>query len=313
MAFPRSPSAPLALLLLLCAAFARPAVPEHKLFVQLLFQEARPVASTRPFAFGPGVARSAEPVTVGVPLPREAQVRDLGNLVVVGSETTQLRPLAHWPDGSVRWLLLDLQVDLEAGEPNGSFYLTTGSGNVAAPDLAVPDADGGVGLDTGRLRARVVPDAGGTLVDELELDGSPRRWLPAAIGLVAGDGTLLAPEGPERVALEENGPLRAVVVVRRAYADATGSRLDVAVRLHFYRGRTDVRATLAVSVLDQVELGALRVIWSEPDGPVAFQPAPERELSFVTLRAEESFTLATSRPDERVQRTLTSAGQLYHE
>src|SRR4051812_301844 len=57
----------------------------------------------------PGTS-SAQPITVGLPLPRSllADPRDWQLTDAAGSPVpVQTEPLARWPDGSVRWLLID--------------------------------------------------------------------------------------------------------------------------------------------------------------------------------------------------------------
>src|SRR5882672_6841916 len=63
--------------------------------------------------------RRREPVTVGVPWPRgmclqsgDAGVRDQGDRPV----PMQARALDHWSDGSIRWMLVDLQVDCDGSD-----------------------------------------------------------------------------------------------------------------------------------------------------------------------------------------------------
>ena len=56
-----------------------------------------------------GIERRAWPVTRGVPLPQGA-VADCADLWLEDARgravTLQSRPLSHWPDGSIKWVLL---------------------------------------------------------------------------------------------------------------------------------------------------------------------------------------------------------------
>src|SRR5947208_2662566 len=82
-----------------------------------------------------GIARSTEPVTVGVPFAKGAlaagvPVRILdpnGNPV-----NAQFKTMAVWDDGSIKWLKCDFQATVPANsvaqynlEPNASFTTTT--------------------------------------------------------------------------------------------------------------------------------------------------------------------------------------------
>jgi hypothetical protein len=64
-----------------------------------------------------GVARLGEPVTFGVPLPKgELQSAKQVRLMRDGAEIpAQFRATGLWrPDGSIRWLLVDFQADIDA-------------------------------------------------------------------------------------------------------------------------------------------------------------------------------------------------------
>src|SRR6516165_7814261 len=65
-------------------------------------------------AAGPS-PRHREPVSCGLPWPRGA-VHDAACLTITDSAGTpyplQARPLDSWPDGSLRWVLLDWQADV---------------------------------------------------------------------------------------------------------------------------------------------------------------------------------------------------------
>ena len=60
----------------------------------------------------PGRTRTCEPITVGVPLPR-GLVQDPRRIGLVGDGQAtvplQALPTERWPDGSIRWALLDFQ------------------------------------------------------------------------------------------------------------------------------------------------------------------------------------------------------------
>ena len=64
-----------------------------------------------------GVQRIAWPVTSGIPLTQGALKDDKLAALFDGGQQMPLQTevLSRWPDGSIRWLLLDFQVDLAAG------------------------------------------------------------------------------------------------------------------------------------------------------------------------------------------------------
>src|SRR5438552_13202405 len=113
---------PLTLALALAAGAARAATPP--LAVPLALEESA------------GVARHAWPASASVPLPRgRVQSPDKLWLAAPGGRAAplQARALERWPDGSVRWLLLDF---LAAGPVRLA-------GAVPLPALAVDGAPGG--------------------------------------------------------------------------------------------------------------------------------------------------------------------------
>ena len=105
-----------------------------------------------------GYARRAEAVSTGIPLPRAA-VTDLSTLSVTGPQgaavQAQFETLSTWPDGSVKWLLVDFFADCPA-QATARYRL---SDNAARPTQSSKlkleeDADG-VTVETGVMRCRI--------------------------------------------------------------------------------------------------------------------------------------------------------------
>ena len=82
--------------------------------------------------------RLQEPVTLGLPFPQGLVVEHDGRpqLAVAGAKVFQTRTLARWPDGSVRWALVDFQADVEAGRASTSYHVIPGPGASPDPPLA---------------------------------------------------------------------------------------------------------------------------------------------------------------------------------
>lgn len=62
-----------------------------------------------------GIARINEPVAVGVPL-KKGTVQTTRSLTLMDDQTplnVQLDPLAHWPDGSIRWVHVNFLINLD--------------------------------------------------------------------------------------------------------------------------------------------------------------------------------------------------------
>ena len=185
-----------------------------------------------------GMARHHWPLTVSVPFGRGA-LRHGAAIKVIdergAAAAVQTRPLAIWPDGSVRWLLIDAQVDLE---PHGERRLRVEPGRSSAPTAAVHVTEGkqGILIDTGAIRFNV-PKQRFAIVDDLRVRGSDGVvGGPLGATLVADDHTMRA-QPPSRITLSEKGPLRAAVELQGTYGDG----FDYAVRIEAYAGQPVVR------------------------------------------------------------------------
>jgi len=194
------------------------------------------------------------PVTWGFPFPRAA-LYDLAHVRVIDSAgqplPSQQRVQVRWEDGSVRWALVDLQVDLPArGEARFTLEYGPQVSAVAVRDglRAAATADG-VQVDAGSVRltfsrhdyafpARVEVCAGGSW--QLVIGG---REGFAGITVVDATGRRYETHGEaEEVVLEEAGPLRATVRVTAAHSSEDGGRLFRSVlRVTAFRGQSFLR------------------------------------------------------------------------
>jgi hypothetical protein len=203
-----------------------------------------------------GISRAGWPVTSGLPLPRGA-LHDAGAAALFGADgretPLQAAALARWPDGSIRWLLLDFACDLTASQKK-RLLLRYGPGTKAAavPDPVTLRAENGAAVvTTGPLRVRLSPEAF-RLLDNVWLDRNGDGRFSDAERVTAPDGagiTLTAPDGqvfraaesPARLAFEESGPLRACVRIEGRHQSSHGTMFRYVVRLHFFRGCPFVR------------------------------------------------------------------------
>ncbi len=237
------------------AAFAAVAVN----LPRMLGAQTPPVSGSA--ATGPGVGRSGVPAvrwldgaapgaqtgaTWGMPWPKgkytagtEFDLRDqAGNAVPV-----QTWPLATWPDGSLKWSAHAIPAEVGGG----SFELKPGVAAAPARALAVRETADEITIDTGVVEVRVAR-TGTILVPAIRRAGRDT--------LVGGRLVLLRQDGPEsvaapepfagridRVALEQSGPVRAVVKIEGSHVAAAGGRawLPFVVRLYCYAGGESVR------------------------------------------------------------------------
>ena len=224
-----------------------------------------------PLEFSHDTARNPKrwPVTRGVPIP-EGALRDVDGLGVsspAGARVpAQFRVLGRWPDGSVKWVLVDFQAD---ADPSGRVvytitYETVGetSNLSASPPPAstvrITETDRDLHVDTGALRYRIsrhqyglfhsvslghAPDETPTLAHSAPDQGGD-AWVRISEG--ASDGSLkrrlYGPGGHCRASLagdsyevtvEEHGPMRAVIRMESA--------LEADIPMHHYAGYRPVR------------------------------------------------------------------------
>jgi YetA-like protein len=190
--------------------------------------------------------RRCEPIRQGIPLPRGAW-NGRGSVVLDYRGTrsaTQARALDRWVDGSVRWALIDAQV--EPPSQSESATLLFGA-TEADPGGSLAEARGeDVLVDTGRARFHLSP-GGPFPLQSVLVDG--RNLLDAsATGFLAIDERGSRPSfRTDRLAIEENGPWRAVVVVEGDLElKPHGVWLRAISRLHFFRSLALVECHLTL-------------------------------------------------------------------
>jgi hypothetical protein len=196
-----------------------------------------------------GVDRVAAPVTAGIPIPEEVGLTDTSSLRVLDEAgepvPAQFTPLARWggapdePSAPIRWLLVDLQVDLAAAS-NAVVRLVDGGGPVPAmPPLTVTEAPDAVVIETGVARFEI-DAADGTLQ-------GPNLAEPVHGVATRVDGAVFESGGPVEVDVVSAGPMRAAVEVRGSFTDGSGRRfLDWTARYWFYAGSPAVRIILTI-------------------------------------------------------------------
>ena len=209
-----------------------------------------------------GVERSEWPVTSGVPLAQGElrSHRQTALFDAAGQEIPlQTEVLARWPDGTIRWLLLDFQVDLAAGQskrfllrygprverstnPHQSLVITRGSKEYPITPR----------IETGPLRVQLSTDHFRLLDDIwLDLDGDGRLSddermtddRTTGIVLVAADGRRhRADLSLATWTIERHGPLRACVRIEGRHGAEDGSAMfRYIVRLHVFRGQPFIK------------------------------------------------------------------------
>ncbi|MFO7898742.1 MAG: hypothetical protein R6V58_06740, partial [Planctomycetota bacterium] len=106
-----------------------------------------------------GVARADAPVTTGVPFPQGEVPGGTALALRAGSGDEvplQTRALAHWPDGSVKWTLLDFRAPALAADGAAKFWLVAAEPK-ARPTrpVSVSHTKNAIRVDTGPMQAAI--------------------------------------------------------------------------------------------------------------------------------------------------------------
>lgn len=194
-----------------------------------------------------GADGQSGPVRAGVPFPSGA-VKDARQIRVSAdgkARPIQVTALSQWPDGSMRWALLDFSG--RAGENCQVGFRGDGS-PVPPQGLRVQRTEDFAEIDTGAARLTVARDG---LVKELRCrDGA--AFGPASLTLQVAEGSggmaTLRPLPAEKIEMEDAGPLHAAVRLRGAMGAAGGAaspfRYDVRIHAHAASSRVNMLLTL---------------------------------------------------------------------
>ena len=168
---------------------------------------------------GPERHLQCEPVTVGVPVP--AGLVDNPAYVALDDDqgrpvSLQARPIDHWPDGSIRWLLRDFQIT-GGVVPQRRYMLRVGepAAPMTAPQLTVDEAARQIAIDTGAAQFDVRT---GSAFPFASIRSGGHQVVDAstsALVVTTPEGELLETKFMH-VAVEERGHLRTTIRVEGA-------------------------------------------------------------------------------------------------
>jgi hypothetical protein len=196
-----------------------------------------------------GLARENEPIRIGIPFPR-GLVFDTDELVTLdqNSKTTpsQYRVMALWPDGSIKWVLFDAIVCINANEhvkykvqrrePSDG-----AKGNGIATFLRVQEGAEKIVVDTGAGKYSIARDAFGPFHSVMLGTTDILSSIGADIRLIAEDGEEYSPL-VDNMRLEEYGSIRATVLVEGGFSHGK-QRIPLlfSIRLIFHANSNRVR------------------------------------------------------------------------
>jgi hypothetical protein len=187
------------------------------------------------------------PVRSGVPLPKGALGSDLHLRLLdpSGQEVPlQTGTLAYWPDGSLKWVLLDFQAHSSEAAAYTLEYGSDVTRRSFPSPLRVTQSGDRISVTTGPLRFAINKRRFG-LLESLSLDNRAliSAEEPGTLEVTAADGRRYSSLGaPEEVLLEEAGPVRTTIRVRGHYRAEDGrGLLAYTVLLDAYAGQRFVR------------------------------------------------------------------------
>ena len=191
--------------------------------------------------------RRSEPVTIGIPFPVGAAMTP-GEIWLEAQDgkpsMIQARPLDLWPDGSIRWALVDCLVDCSDGRAK-SFVLRLGSPPPPTAGLRVVSTQGAVRIDTGRAVFGFA--IGGSFpVSEVVAEEGPRIDAERS-GLQIEIKGVVHRFRIAEVRLDERGPLRAAIELRGESDQRDAALpLEVTARVEAFSASANLRVAITV-------------------------------------------------------------------
>ncbi len=215
--------------------------------------------------FKPANSTVAEwPVSFGVPF-RKGQAWE-GGLVVVDAQSvvqpSQVKAMATWDDGSLRWALIDFKPDLMQ-----QYQIVAGTPANHSDDIQLPKScpgsrgkgtSGVIAIDTtaacfeidadaGFLSRIWLRDTGGSLISVIDA-GSDALYVEQ----VAGQRALFEPSTATSTVIELDGPRHLVVRVEGEYRFNSATVAAGVVYYHFYAGQAAFRVSHKLIVTDDL-------------------------------------------------------------
>lgn len=185
------------------------------------------------------------PLTAGLPLPRGRFVNPPCLYLRDGSERrfrVDSSVSERWPDGSVRWLLLDTQVHVSPGKEAVQLWLEADESQPAQePGLTVSSTASSVTIDTGTLTVQLSRDCSGLISKGVAMGRVVIE--DARLSIFGADSAPFAVAW-DALTVDVSNTLRAQVSGHGVATGPNGDTLATSLRLEFYAGLGLVRAKL---------------------------------------------------------------------
>lgn len=193
-----------------------------------------------------GLVRHKEPVALGIPLVK-GDVFNIENLQLVDDDgnplPVALTPIAWWHDQSVKWLLVDFQVDM-APHASKSFKLTepvnVGQKVTSADPLQLLDEADAFRVVTGLFQFAICR-SGNLSLQGIEIDGNNALAESSRIVLTDEQGQTWMPY-VEQYEVERHNEIRSIIAFSGCFrGNGKAHTLRFKSRLHFFAGQGTVR------------------------------------------------------------------------
>lgn len=197
-----------------------------------------------------GISRVNEPVSVGIPLPK-GFVYDISKLRLFNSEsqTVPLQALAltSWIDKSLKWILLDFQVTLQANRTIHYYIHSQDTTELTNnhPTISIIKNKDSIVVNTGPAKF-FLNTKFFKVFEKVEVDGKD-LLKESKIVLTDGRGREYEPE-INRVFFETEGPLRTTLKIEGCINDSKGSVLaNLYSRVSFFAGSGLIKLDYTIS------------------------------------------------------------------
>lgn len=209
----------------------------------------------------PPSVQGVYPVRVAIPIP-QGELADVTHALLHNGRDravpAQIRAVAWWPDGSIKWLHATFLHHF-AGAEGPRYRMIYGESHRALPHaetVRIRRTGEGLAVDTGTLRF-VVPKTRFGIIQQVEagkdaLQTAPIEWTITE----AGGRVWKAQELPvERLEIEQAGPLHAVIrtETKLPASGATAQGFTYKARIHVYAGSPYVQLDAFVANTDERE------------------------------------------------------------
>lgn len=247
------------------------------------------------------VDRPNAAIRTGVPFPKGTFFSLPGKLLLTDAvgktRPFQLAITAYWPDGSVKWGLLQFQAPFQAGAQADFVLQEKNAAPTGRPGIRVTREANLLNVDTGAIQCDI-DVRNFNLLREVR-NGTVRLggFAPEGITVTAENGTRFCTAGlpPEKVEIEENGPEVVTIKAVGSYAHDATPFLRYVTRLRFRAASPEVEiihthlntnlrteftdiASLSADYRPAAPIASVRIDGSTPALPFSALQSDERTL-----------------------------------